>query len=464
MIGPEAVQRLRGAVRASALAPSSLNFKPLAIVTCIGALGGLVIPSLGPLKQPLLVLLFVGLSAKLFDAVLRRSFTFALGLTAFFCALEPAFRTHAPVLPYMSLDYVLLVCGAFTFVLSRPRKGARALPIIAYGFYIAFELAGSVLAESWSGVRAILLPSLLMLLFVSNARRLRLTPSGTTFVFASYIAGAVTLAGFVLRSYLAGNIAWSTESNQAASGGMPPNHISVLLSLAVFACVVLAEDAKRLQRIVILGIATLLGLLMVLTFSRGGTVLVLGSLVIYYVFIRGITRRTLLALVVVGLMGLLISYGTGEITGGKIADRYGQTNTSNRFSIVVEGWGIYLEHPVFGVGTSNFNAAISETKFGVVSGAHNELIRAAAEHGTLGLLTWLIFIGSAFVGAIRQGGVERARRGLRVVIMLFATTSMFYNGLKLTVQPMLVLLALAAFSALDALPKTSLATKGTTPT
>jgi O-antigen ligase len=454
----------RTSAAASALVPSSLNFPRFTLLTCIGVLSGLVIPSFGPLAEPLLALAFFGLCAALVSAILRRKFTLAWGLTAFLCATEPAFRTQAPVLPYLALDYVLLVCGALTFVRLPARKGARWLPAAAYGVYIALEITGSIVADSWSGARAIVVPSLLMLVFVMNSARVRFAPSSTTVVLASYLVGAATLAGFALRAYLAGNITWGTESNIEASGGMPPNHVSVLMSVAVFVCIVLAENAKRTQRIMILGAATVFGALMVLTFSRGGTVILLGSLLLYYVVFRQTNRRTLFVFVALALMGLLISYGTREITGGKIAERYGQANTSNRFTIVVQGWGIYVDHPVLGVGTSNFREAITETEFARVTGAHNELIRAAAEHGTLGLLAWLVFIGSAFIGALRHGEAHRARRGLRVVIFLFGTTSMFYNGLKLTVQPMLIFVALSAFTALDAPPKPKLLRKRTTVT
>ena len=436
-----------------ALVPGALNFSRFVLVTCAGALAGLIIPSLGPLRQPVLVIAFFGVCAKLFGQLIRRQFTFAWGLTAFLCATEPAVRVYARVLPYQALDYVLLASGALTFVLMRPKKDARWLPAIAYGIYIALEVTGSVSAESWSDARGILVPSIVMLIFVLNSGKVRFTPSAMTFVLASYIVGAVTLTGFALRSYLAGNITWGTQSNFYASGGMPPNHISMLLSVAVFACVVLSEDAKRMQRIMILGTATVLGSLMVLTFSRGGTVILLGSLLLYYVVLRKTSRRTIFALVAITVMGLVVTYGAREITGGKINERYGKTNTSNRFTIVVEGWGIYVDHPVLGVGTSNFREAISDTEFAQETGAHNELIRAAAEHGTLGFLTWLVFIGGAFVVAVRYGEAHRARRGLRVAILVFATTSMFYNGLKLTVQPMLILLALSGFTALDPAPK-----------
>jgi len=435
-----------------ALVPSSLNFRRLAMLTCIGALFGLMAPSFGPLRQPLLVLAFLGLSLKLFHAIVHRQFTLAWGVTAFMCATEPAFRVYAPVMPYMMLDYVLLGCGVVTFMLTSPRKGAPLAPAVAYGMYIALEIAGTALSDGFAQARGVLLPSILMLVFVVNSRRARFSASGTTFVLASYIAGAVTLTGFALRSYLSGHIAWSTQSNLEASGGMPPNHISVLLSLAVFACILLSEDARRIQRLILLAVATGLGSLMVLTFSRGGTVIVLGALALYYIVLRQANRRTLFVIAAIAVMGYVISYSTRQITAGKIADRYGQASTSNRFTIAVEGWSIYLDHPIFGVGTSNFSEAITQTDFGRMSGAHNELVRAAAEHGTVGLLVWVAFIASAFLGVLRSGESHRGRRGLRLVILIFATTSMFYNGLKLTVQPMMILIALSAFTAAEPIP------------
>ena len=91
----------------------------------------------------------------------------------------------------------------------------------------------------------------------------------------------------------------------------------------------------------ILGVATALSLIDgIPTFSRGGTVILLGSLLLYYVVLRQTSRRTIFVLVAITVMGLIISYGTRSLTGDKIADRYGQTNTSNRFTIVVQG----LEH------------------------------------------------------------------------------------------------------------------------
>lgn len=453
MTGAMASPQQRGARRVPALVTDSLNFRRLTLFAIIGVLGGLTIPSLGPLREPVLVVAFLVLSTMLFSAVMRRRFTSAWGIAAFLCALEPAFRSFAPVLPYLALDYVLLLCGSLAFVLSPRRKIVQWVPAIAYGIYIALEIAGSVSADRWNAARGIVIPSLLMLVLVVNSTRLRLSPTSTTFVLACYVVGAITLAGFALRAYLSGDITWGTESNYEASGGMPPNHISVLMSLAVFACVVLSEDAKHLRRLALLGAATVLGSLMVLTFSRGGTVIVVGTLALYYIVFRKTSRKTIAVVFLMAGIGAVISYGAREITGGKIVDRYSKVNTSNRYDIDVQGWHIYMNHPILGVGTSNFREAITEQAFGRMTGAHNELIRAAAEHGTPGLLTWLMFIGSAFAAAAFTGDPHRVRRGLRVVILIFATTSMFYNGLKLTVQPMLILLALSAFTALDPAPK-----------
>src|SRR3569623_3300881 len=107
-------------------------------------------PSFGQLRLPLLVLACLCRSRKLFHAIVLRQFTLAWGVTAFMCATEPAFRVYAPVMPYMMLDYVLLGCGVVTFMLTSPRKGAPLAPAVAYGMYVAREIAGAAWADGFA--------------------------------------------------------------------------------------------------------------------------------------------------------------------------------------------------------------------------------------------------------------------------------------------------------------------------
>ncbi|HEY4176145.1 MAG TPA: O-antigen ligase family protein [Kofleriaceae bacterium] len=444
----------------SVLATSKLDHGRFVMLASIGALAGLVVPSLGALTQPLLVLVFLGIVVSLATAVIRRRFVYAWALMAFMCAIEPVFRLHASVLPYFAVEYVQLGSSVVIIVLQRPRKGASMQVALAYGIYLVLEVVGSVWADNFEEARSVVLPSVLMFVYMLSARRTRLSPVGVTFILASYITGAVTTMGFAVRAYLFGTIAWQTTSNSVASGGMPPNHVSVLMSVAVFACILLAEDASRFHRLVILGVATILGAFMVLTFSRGGTVILFLALIFYYVVLRSVSRRTVFTILAVAVAGLLISYGTHQLTGGIVADRYSEANTTNRLTIATQGWDIFKDNALIGVGTSNFHNEISEREFGRQTGAHNELIRAAAEHGAFGLVVWLWFLSTAFFYALRGVDTTRARRGLRVVLLIFATISMFYNGLKLAVQPMLVLLALSAFTADDAPPKLSNRARG----
>lgn len=448
---PSLVARIRRRRRreraAGGLATNVLNYKWLAIITVVGGLAGLVIPSIGALKQPVLVTAFFAASGTLFVLLLRGQQLLAFALAMYLCALQPAFRLHAPVLPYLAMQYVMFGFSLVFLQLATGRKSSLWFPPFAYGMYVMLEVAGSLLSEDLEVARSIVLPSLTMFTFLLASRKMRLDAGGVTILLAGYVTGAAALLGFALRSYLAGQITWDTESNFEASGGMPPNHISVLCSLAAFAAIVLAENTKPIIRASLLALATAFGSLMVLTFSRGGTVLLVLSTLLYYVILRQRSWRTVFPILAIAGIGLVVYYSTLEITGGKVAERFSEATTSNRLTIATQGLEIFFDHPLFGVGSGNFNEAITQTDYGRHTGAHNELVRAAAEHGVLGLLTWCLFAASSLLAAFRGGDPQRARRALRLVIWIFALTSMFYNGLKLMIQPSLMFLALAAFTA-----------------
>ena len=129
-----------------------------------------------------------------------------------------------------------------------------------------------------------------------------------------------------------------------------------------------------------------------------------------------------------------------DTTQGLVLERYSQLDSTNRVLLAVQGWRIFLDNPIFGVGTANYNVAVaSDSYFGTLSGAHNELIRAAAEHGVFGLLFWGLFAISAVVYVLRAH--TGRTRALRLALLFIAFASMFYNGLKLIIQPLLVLMA-----------------------
>jgi O-antigen ligase len=101
-----------------------------------------------------------------------------------------------------------------------------------------------------------------------------------------------------------------------------------------------------------------------------------------------------------------------------------------------------LDSPLAGVGTGNYYSAVADIdRFGVISGAHNELTRAGAEHGFPGLLVWACAMLSLGLRCVRTP--DRTERGLAIALAAAGVLSMLYNGSKLVMQPVLLCLALS---------------------
>jgi glycosyltransferase involved in cell wall biosynthesis len=128
-------------------------------------------------------------------------------------------------------------------------------------------------------------------------------------------------------------------------------------------------------------------------------------------------------------------------TGEKIVARYEQEGTSNRDVLVNIGFTIFSQHMIFGVGTGNFNTTIlTEKLYSEESGAHNEYVRAAAEHGIIG-----IFFYWGFYLFLLFEILKRREPQKQYAIYFFALFCLIivHNGLKIAVQPLVIMLVVA---------------------
>jgi O-antigen ligase len=191
--------------------------------------------------------------------------------------------------------------------------------------------------------------------------------------------------------------------------------------------------------------------LMLLTFSRTGLALVLIALLIYF-GLHAHKPRSFIFIVIIGLVGMFAFSQVVDRTGEAAVMRYTDMGSTNRTDLIRTGLRVFADHPLFGVGTSNFGATISADRYyGSSSGAHNELVRAAAEHGILGLIFWIGFAASiAYQAFAPVRGKARAIR-LMFIAVCFAYT--LTSGLKLMTQPLLILLAASALLPPEADPE-----------
>lgn len=136
-------------------------------------------------------------------------------------------------------------------------------------------------------------------------------------------------------------------------------------------------------------------------------------------------------------IGFLIYNYVITTTNGLIAERYGQQGSSGRDKLVEIGLEIFKSDPVAGIGTGNFSKEIVKRQlFSVESGAHNEFIRAAAEHGVLGIVTYWGFYLALFIEVMLRKGVARS---FSLYFFVLFCLIIVHNGMKISVQPLLLL-------------------------
>ncbi|MDW8058949.1 MAG: O-antigen ligase family protein [Thermomicrobium sp.] len=189
-----------------------------------------------------------------------------------------------------------------------------------------------------------------------------------------------------------------------------------------------------------------------LSFSRGAWVGTLAGLLVLFAFAPRTIRSTVLPLF--GLAGLVLVGGGWQQVPEPIRERAQQLITQARpFDVrdvqltgenwaVVErmvhwqaAWGMFLDHPLTGVGAGNFSVVFPEYSphplFRISRGhAHNYYLHVLAELGLPGFVVYLALLGSGV--ALMIGALRRRRNGLdRAIVLgaLAATTAVAVHNL-----------------------------------
>jgi O-antigen ligase len=372
---------------------------------------------------------------------MRREAT-ALGLVAFLAVTDPLFRSSARGIPFLTLSYAALG-WALIVVWRRGFSVRTAIPLFAYGIYALIEIAGLQVDGDASKIRGVLFPSLAVLAFLVIAQCAKIDPYGVQRIFAGLLIGASGLVGHLSYVYASGGrVEWGAQSNFAASGGAGPVQVSFVLAVAAFVAFWCAERGRAWHSRIIYCLMTMVLLVfMGLTFSRGGIYMFAAAGIAYLFFRKRPSLRSIQLLFAFLIMLIAACYFLAYFTEGAFQRRYADVRTT-RVDLVLMGWRIFSDNIVFGVGTGAYYSAV-EPYFGAQSGAHNEIIRAAAEHGIFGLLLWLVFYLGCIWHVLRWG--SGGTRALHLALLAIFLASVFHNGLKLLMQPLLINLALATF-------------------
>ena len=229
-------------------------------------------------------------------------------------------------------------------------------------------------------------------------------------------------------------------ANSSQSGGYGPNQVAVVLGYAIVVVIAAAMFKKPITGYFLFDIILLLVLVyrILITFSRGGFISAIISIVIAMAYVRFKNRNffntnkravffVLFGFVLIGLSW----YKTNETTGNKLAERYdgytGDTKYSDRreFSsgrdkLMLIELEVFRDNWIVGVGpgmATPYRSALFRRGEETVA-SHTEFTRMLAEHGLYGLLALLILF---LFPLVRLRKVNNSTEGF--VLVLFVTLS-----------------------------------------
>jgi hypothetical protein len=140
-------------------------------------------------------------------------------------------------------------------------------------------------------------------------------------------------------------------------------------------------------------------------------------------------------------VGYIIYYYAMNATDGKLEKRYVEKGDSGRSVLAEAGFTLFLQEPLAGVGTGNYGTEILNRKlYSVESGAHNEFVRAAAEHGILGIIFYWGFYATLIFEFLQR---KKQQRDMAFYLLLLFSLIIVHNGLKIAAQPYILTIAIA---------------------
>jgi O-antigen ligase len=338
---------------------------------------------------------------------------------------------------YLFAQFTMVACFALLLLRQGTLIKIKSHSFIFIFLYAAIELIDIFRTAEPDFARVAITNSVLLFLisFWSSTATISL-PLINKLLDHLKLAG-IYLTGIIAAAHLRGNIHYVLHSSIGTTNGLAPVQISAYLGVAaVLFFLSIVNEHERKHVVINLICFALSTIFMLLSFSRGGLYFLGAIIVMYFAFNwRKAANYSMMLLLVPA--GFAIYNYVLNTTGGLIAERYEQQGSSGRDVLVEIGFEIFQSAPVAGIGTGNFSKEIVKRNlYAVESGAHNEFVRAAAEHGILGIITyWGFYVSLFFELAMRRGVARQYSLYFFVLFCLIIV----HNGMKISIQPLLLI-------------------------
>jgi len=384
-------------------------------------------------------------------AVLRRNLAMLICVLAYITGSEVLWRqVRAPIF-YLAAPYLFIILSSFAvlFVLKQIGKDGRIallyaavmLPAMAVTIGTTGAGAREIIAFALSGPVA-------LAAFVMFTSQVRVAPwlyRRVLWVTLISSIGPLTIAIADVRSELAaaGSIKFGSQSNFVTSGGFGPVQVSAALSLGIMAAILLIiTDREKMPKIIASVLAIILGVQVLLTFSRGGSFAVLIAMTALAV-VQARNRRVRNGILGVAAVALALAYFVifpwlANFTDGAFEARFSNTQSS-RTSLAANDAEIFANNFVFGVGPGmtkyqRLGYSVCQIRSDQCineASSHTEFTRMLGEHGIPGVIAIVLLVMLA-VSAAKRAGPGRA---FAIAWVAWAIAQMFYANLRIVAVP-----------------------------
>lgn len=335
-----------------------------------------------------------------------------LSSTAYLVGAEVFLRMTGGNIGYESGKYVVMIFMVLGLLIDRQfYKGS-----LMYLFYLFLLIPGIIVATQTLNFDTVFRKAIgfnlsgpltvgLVGLFCFN-RRLSYKQFLDVLLFLGLPIISMTTYLFLyspsIKSVLSG-----TGSNFAASGGFGPNQVATVLGLGMFIFMVLFFMTSKtvflkMINLILISAITFRG---IVTFSRGGILtglmMIIVFLGLYFIRLKSNLKVRLIAYVGIIVLGFIFTWTvSSSSTDGLIDKRYANQDaagreksdvSTGRSSLFLFEFESFKEHPVLGVGVGKLKELRFE-KEGIMAASHNEMSRILGEHGSFGLVAFLILL------------------------------------------------------------------------
>jgi len=354
---------------------------------------------------------------------------------------EMFIRVFAHTVPYLFMQYFLLAVFTILIFRNQSRVKMHSRGFIFLFFFIIIEFVNGVRSQNPDIARGLLINTFVLALAVMWASFNFLSPVVVNRILNNIKYAAIYLCGIVLARYLMGDVEFRASSGSEGTNGLAPVQLSGYLGFAsvVFFFSIMNNREKR-SLLLNLILFSLTLIIMLLSFSRGGIYFVGVIMCLYFLFNWNSFKNYFLFLLLAPC-ALLAYYYVKEKTHGLIEQRYEQQGSSGRDQLVRAGIILFKEDPLVGIGPGNFNTTVTDKNlYFTESGVHDEFVRVAAEDGILGIATYWSFFIVSFIQIVKR---TKIKREYGIYFLVFFCLIAVHNGLKISIQPFLVMLAIA---------------------